>query len=137
MRLLLVEGLVLGDFSVNSIKSVTAKDLYEKYTTTFPPPKVIYKYDVDWSLVWERLESPSLEPLGRESLFSIVHNIVPNRDRLHSKMNMVDSPNCIVCGVREDNSHLFTDVDVEGGLGLGQTETFEPATRRLCKNFRL
>ena len=108
MRLLLVEGLVLGDLSVNSIKSVTAKDLYEKYTTTFPPPKVIYKYDVDWSLVWERLEYPSLEPLGRESLFSIVHNIVPNRDRLHSKMNMVDSPNCIVCGVREDNSHLFT-----------------------------
>ena len=49
-----------------------------------------------------------LIPLGRESLFSIVHNIVPKRDRLHSKMNMVDSPNCIVCGVREDNSHLFT-----------------------------
>ena len=109
MRLLLVEGLVLGDLSVDNIKMVTAKELYEGYTTTFPPPKVVYKYDVDWPLVWERLDYLSLDPLGREHLFSIIHNIVPNRERLHTKMNMVNTPNCSVCEVREDNTHLFTE----------------------------
>ena len=103
MRLLLVEGLTLGDIQLNGIRSVTAKKLYEGYTTTFPPPKVIYKFDVDWPLVWERLNFVSLDPLAREHLFSIVHNIVPNKVRLFSKMNFVNSSNCLMCGVKEDN----------------------------------
>ena len=45
-----------------------------------------------------------LEPVGREVLFTIVHNIVPNRERLFTKMHMVNSPNCMVCGV-----HIFTE----------------------------
>ena len=109
MRLLLVEGLTLGDIQLNGIRSVTAKKLYEGYTTTFPPPKVIYKFDVDWPLVWERLNFVSLDPLAREHLFSIVHNIVPNRVRLFSKMNLVNSSNCLMCGVKEDNVHIFTE----------------------------
>ena len=118
MRLLLVEGLLLGDITTASMKNVTVKSLYENYTSTFPPPKVMNKFVVDWALVWERLDYPVLEPQGREALFSIVHNIVPNRDRLHTKMNMVNSPNCLVCGVREDNTHLFTEcVMVREGWG--------------------
>ena len=109
MRLLLVEALTLGDIKLDSFRSVTAKKLYEGYTSTFPPPKVIYKYDVDWPLVWERLGAVSLDPLPKEHLFSIVHNIVPNRDRLFRKMNLVNSPHCMVCGVIEDNVHIFTE----------------------------
>ena len=109
MRLLLVGGLVLGDVNVNMLSSVTAKGLYSEFTSTFPPPKVIYKYEVDWKLVWERLDLSVLEPLGREYLFMIIQNVVPNRERLFLKMNMVESPNCLVCGVREDNTHVFTE----------------------------
>ena len=109
MRLLLVGGLVLGDVNVNRLSSVTAKGLYSEFTSTFPPPKVIYKYEVDWKLVWERLDLSVLEPLGREYLFMIIQNVVPNRERLFMKMNMVESPNCLVCGVREDNTHVFTE----------------------------
>ena len=61
MRLLLVEGLVLGDLTVNTVRSVTAKGLYKEYTSTFPPPTIIFKFEVDWSIVWERLDSPGLE----------------------------------------------------------------------------
>ena len=39
----------------------------------------------------------------------IVNNIVPNKERLHMKMNMGNSPNCNVCNVVEDNVHLFTE----------------------------
>ena len=65
MRLLLVEGLVLEDISVGKLKTVTAKALYEGFTTSFPPPKVIFKFNVDWQLVWERLDYLLLEPVGR------------------------------------------------------------------------
>ena len=88
LRMLLVEGFVLGDF-------------------------------VDWSLVWNRLDSPILEPRSREYLFLIVNNIVPNRERLFEKMHMVASPNCLVCGVREDNTHLFTECVSVRKLGVG------------------
>ena len=109
MRLLLVEGFVLGDLCVASLKSVTAKALYEICTTSFPPPQVVYKYDIDWQLVWERLEYLVLESSCQEVLFSIIHNIIPNRERLYTKMHMVNSPNCMECGVREDNAHIFTE----------------------------
>ena len=80
MRLLLVEGLVLGNLSVGSLRRVTAKALYQEFTTSFPPPKVVFKYDIKWPLVWKRLDYLVLEPIGREVLFTIVHNIVPNMD---------------------------------------------------------
>ena len=62
MRLLLVEGLVLGDIVAGNLGSVTAKSLYQGYTSSFPPPKIVFKFDVDWPLVWSRLDSPVLEP---------------------------------------------------------------------------
>ena len=59
--------------------------------------------------MWNRLDSPVLDPLAREYLFLIINNIVPNRERLYMKMNMVNSPHCVVCNVREDNTHLFME----------------------------
>ena len=52
MEALLVGGLVLGDVEANKLKKVTAKVLYEGFTTTFPPPKVVFKFDTEWSKVW-------------------------------------------------------------------------------------
>ena len=73
MRLLVTQGLVLGDFTVGTIRSVTAKAFYQGFTSTFPPPKVIFKYNVDWSLVWKRLEYLVIEPFAKDVLFSIIH----------------------------------------------------------------
>ena len=39
----------------------------------------------------------------------IIHNIVPNRERLHLKMNMVNSPDFLMCHVKEDNTHMFME----------------------------
>ena len=108
MRLLLVEGMLLGNIEGGQIGKVTAKALYEGYTSSFPPPKVEFKYEVEWTLVWDRLDSPVLDPLAREYIFMIVHNIVPTRERLYMKMHMVNSPNCVLCNVREDTTHMFT-----------------------------
>ena len=140
MRLLLVEGLVLGDVSINTIRRVTARELYQSNTSSFPPPKIVFKYDVDWSQVWKRLEYPVLEPIGREYLFSLIHNIVPNRERLFSKMHLVNSPNCLVCGVRESNVHVFSECFmVREAWGWTRRRMLEmlPEENARCSNFEL
>ena len=140
MRLLLVEGLILGDISARNLLSVSAKSLYLSYTSSFPPPKVVYKYDVNWSLVWERLDSPVLDPLGREYLFMIINNIVPNRERLHMKMNMANSPNCVMCNVREDNTHMFTECTMvceAWGWVRARLLSLLPADAAVTSNFEL
>ena len=112
MKDLLVAGIVLGDVDVASLHKVTAKSLYTGFTSSFPPPKVEFKYEVDWSCVWKRVHSPMLEPKAREIMFMIVNNIVANRDRLFSKFNMVPSPLCVLCQVLHDNVHLFCECEL-------------------------
>ena len=111
MKELLLAGISLGDVDVSNLRKRTAKSLYKSFTTSFPPPKIVYKYEaeVDWSSVWMRLQSPMLEPRAKEAMFMIVHNIVPNRDRLHNKFNMVPDQNCIHCRVLHDNVHVFCE----------------------------
>lgn len=92
---------------MKQLQKVSCKSLYSGYTSTFPPPKVIYKYDIDWDRVWGNMQSAMLEPRGKEILFMIIHNIVPNRERLFSKFNMVPNHDCVQCGELHDNVHLF------------------------------
>ena len=62
MKALLVAGFALGDIVVGKMKKVTAKELY----STFPPPKVMFVFNVDWALVWRRLQYLVLEPSSTE-----------------------------------------------------------------------
>ena len=109
MKELMIAGIVTGDVDVGNLRKTAAKKLYASYTSSFPPPKVVYKFEVDWDRVWIRLQSPMLEYKQREVLFMIVHNIVPNRDRLHNKFHMVPNENCIHCEVLHDNAHIFCE----------------------------
>ena len=53
LRMLLVEGFVLGDLTTDNIRKVTAKELYLGYTRTFPPPNIVFKY---FGTVWILLD---------------------------------------------------------------------------------
>ena len=83
MKSLLVGGIILGDINIQKLNKTRSKTLYASFTDTFPPPKIVYKIDADWTQVWKRLQSPMLEPKAREILFMVINNIIPNRDRLH------------------------------------------------------
>ena len=107
MKELLISEITVGGINVKQLQKVSCKSLYSGYTSTFPPPKVIYKYDIDWDRVWGNMQSAMLEPRGKEILFMIIHNIVPNRERLFSKFNMVPNHDCVQCGELHDNVHLF------------------------------
>ena len=100
---------MLGDIEAKNLKEVTAKSVYNGFSSTFPPPKIVLKFDIDWSQVWFRLQSPMLEPGAREVLFMVINNIISNRDRLYSKFHMVPSPNCVQCNVLHDNAHIFCE----------------------------
>ena len=108
MKSLLTGAVILGDIEVNKLRLVTAKNLYLGFTSTFPPPKVVFKFDVNWGQVWTRLQNPVLDIMDREILLLTVHNIVANKDRVF-KFNMTASPNCAICGVLQDNVHLFCE----------------------------
>ena len=112
MKELLISEITVGNIDIKQLRKVSCKSLYSGFTSTFPPPRVVYKYDIDWNRVWVHLQSAMLEPRGKEILFMIIHNIVPNRDRLFSKFNMVPNHNCVQCGVLHDNVHLFCDCEL-------------------------
>ena len=78
MKALLVSGFALGDIKVTELKKTSAKTLYNGFTSTFPPPKIEFKIDIDWNQVWiwKRIQSPSLEPRAREVVFMFINNIV-------------------------------------------------------------
>ena len=47
MKSLLLEGLVIGDILAINLKKTTSKALYAGFTSSFPPPKIEYKYNID------------------------------------------------------------------------------------------
>ena len=85
MKALITGVFALGDISVGKLKKVTAKEL-----------------------VWKWLQYTVMYPSSREIHFLILHNIVANKDKMH-KFNMTASPNCLSCGVSQDNVHLFCE----------------------------
>ena len=91
------------------------------FLSTFPPPKITYKYDIDWNPVWWRLQNPVLDMSSRDIMFMVIHNIVANKERVHG-FHMIASPNCSTCGVVEDNVHLFCECSSvrEAWFWLGQ-----------------
>ena len=46
MKSLLSGGIILGDVNPQNLKLSTAKALYKGFTSSFPPPKIVYKYDM-------------------------------------------------------------------------------------------
>ena len=82
--------------------------LYKNLICTPPPPKVQYKRNLNWEIVWTRLESPVLSKLGQDLMFSIIHDIYPSKDRLF-RLNQHPTGNCQMCrGTTETTEHLFT-----------------------------
>lgn len=63
------------------------------FLLTFPPPKITYKYDIDWNPVWWRLQNPLLDMSSRDIMFMVIQNIVANKERVHG-FHMIASPNC-------------------------------------------
>ena len=105
MKSLLVGGIVLEDIDISKLKKTSSKTLYASFTSTFLHQRLCSSLMLTGS--W--LQSPMLEPKAREILLMVVNNIIANRDRLFNKFNKAATPNCLACGVVQDNVHLFCE----------------------------
>ena len=94
--------------NVISLNSVPAKDIYVDFTSTFPPPKIVYKYDnLPWNEIWDRLNRPVINSQIRDVMFLVIHNILPTRQHLF-RLNQCRSDQCDQGDRLEDIEHLFT-----------------------------
>ena len=102
------EAHALEIIKIENLNSVTAKQIYEDFTSTFPPPKVIYRYsDLPWEDIWRRLNRPVIDSPVKDILFMVIHNVLPTRDRLY-KLRKCNSSQCTAGDGEEDVEHLFT-----------------------------
>ena len=87
--------------NVKKLEEAQAKIIYQEFTSTLPPPKIVFKFEnLPFELIWKRLENPIINSEAKNILFKVFNNIIPNRDRLF-KMQKVQHPFCL-----EDNCHV-------------------------------
>lgn len=100
---------MLGQNIVDPVNLGEAKaaTIYSSFTDTLPPPKVVYKYEFPWDLVWSRLWCSAAMTLETDLMFRLIHNILPIRGRL-GKFGIVNGKLCPYCRkVEESVIHCF------------------------------
>ena len=91
---------------VNNLKLANAKNIYKDYTTTFPTPKIMDKYQLPWNDIFKRLWNPVLEPPVQSLMFLLIHNILPVRTRLF-RLKLANDNKCLEDHLEEDVEHVF------------------------------
>ena len=75
---------------------------------TFHPQKVIYCHsDLPWEGIWRRLNRPILDSPMNDIIFTLIHNVLPTRDRLY-RLRKCNSSECSAEDGEEYVEHLFT-----------------------------
>ena len=105
---LIVEGMAAGWLSRDVVCSLTNKMIYAEHSKQFPVAKVEREALTSYKTVWRRLCSPVLTPQARDTLFLLIHNKLPVKERLF-RIGLSVDPYCEVCpgGVVADVEHFF------------------------------
>ena len=100
-----LEALGRGKIREGNVKTVTTKSIYKsRMEDLLTPPKVEFKYPgVNFrELVYPRIRNKVLEAKQKDLLFSIVHGIYRNRERLNQQ-NRTDDALCPNRACRREN----------------------------------
>ena len=104
---ILKEAMAIEEINVEGPELVKTKILYETFNSSPPPHKIYSKTQLNWDIVWRRLNSDVLCPKSKDILFLIIHDIFPNNKRLFS-CNSKETEYCEICPFTEDsNLHYF------------------------------
>ena len=110
---ILQEGIMRQEFNPAALNMATSKSIYtSRASDVIPPPKVEGKNPgVDFlGLVYPRLNSNILEAEPKDTLFCMVHNLHPTKERLHQQHRAQDPycplPQCQ--GLIQDREHIFS-----------------------------
>ena len=108
LKKLFMEAHALEIIKIENLNSVPAKQIYEDFTSSFPPPKVVYRHaDLPWENIWRRLNRQVIDSPVKDILFMLIHNVLPTRDRLY-RLRKCNSSQCTAGDGDEDVEHLFT-----------------------------
>ena len=89
-----IEAIGRGEIKENNVKSITTKEIYvARMDDLLNPPKVEMKFPLVnfQELVYPRIKHAVLEAKQRDLLFSLAHNIYPNRQRLFQQRRTGDA----------------------------------------------
>ena len=106
-----MESLGRGEIKNSNVRIVTTREIYKsRMSSLLTPPKVEAKFPlVKFSvLVYPRLKNAVLETRQRDVMFTVIHGLYKNRDRLY-RQNRVDSPLCANQACR--NLHLAETIE--------------------------
>ena len=93
---------LVADSKMNDLVSpatwntITNKNAYMTHARNFPPTKLESDLGVDMTHIWKKLCSPSLTCWTRETLFLLLHNKLPNKERLF-RVGVNPDPYCVFC----------------------------------------
>ena len=89
-------------------KVLTSKIIYNQLLKSKPVPKVELEAGISFKNVWKRVSDQVLTATARESLYLLIHNKLPVRERLF-RIGLVVDPYCGVCFGAEicDIEHFF------------------------------
>ena len=83
--------------NVESLENAQAKVIYNDFTSTLPPPKVVFKFEnLPFHLIWKRLQCKVMDENTKNIMFKMINNILPNRDRLY-RMGKTLNNFCLNC----------------------------------------
>ena len=108
LKELFLQAYALEIINSDNLNAVPCKVIYSDLTSSFPPPKIIYKYeDLPWNEIWDRLNLPVLTSEIRDLMFMLIHNILPTRDRL-ARLGRRQDALCSAEDGNESAEHLFS-----------------------------
>ena len=74
LKTLFLQAHALEVINSDNLNAVPCKEIYADLTSSFPPPKIIYKYeDLPWNEIWGRLNLPVLSSEVQDLMFLLIH----------------------------------------------------------------
>ena len=96
------------------MKTLSNKIVYMEMTSSFPPPKVVFDSNRDYSVVWRRLHNPVVDSKAKDVMFLLLHNKLPVKERLF-RIGLKNDPYCLKCDGAEINDivHFFCSCEAQ------------------------
>ena len=93
---LVADAKIADQITVGNWRLVNNKAIYKGYSEAFPVPKVEIESGISYKRVWRCLSNPCLTSGSRETLYLLIHNKLPVKERIF-RIRLATDPYCEYC----------------------------------------
>ena len=139
---IVVEAKASDLVSIGTWKQLTCKQIYRSKISSLNPPKVQIDFGVSYQPIWKRLFNPVLSPQVRDTMYLLLHNKLPVKERLF-RIGLESDPYCLSCSNAciQDLVHYFTEcitvADVWADLKGTLVNLISPSSGDILTNWNL